>query len=95
MPLAELRVVGMNIGTGIGNGIGTGTGNGCAYIAAGVGRYIGTGIGMTIFRSRKLSVWQPTVNCIGRAWTSLLLLEGAHIVAALAIRFGNGGTVTI
>ena len=42
---ADLRVVGMKIGTGIGTGMKTGVGVGAAYKAIGVGRYTGTGTG--------------------------------------------------
>jgi hypothetical protein len=45
MPLKELRVVGMKMGTGMGTGTGTGTGYGLWYICMGMGINIGTVMG--------------------------------------------------
>ena len=45
MPLAELRVVGIKMGTGMGTGTGIGTGYGLWYICMGTGKYIGKVMG--------------------------------------------------
>ena len=62
MPLADLRVVGMKMGTGMGTGMKMGVGVGAVYKAIGVGKYTGIGTGISTGLSFTSSATRSTTS---------------------------------